>query len=161
MTAGTVAVAALALLGAVALAGVVARSSAGWRRFAAPAAEAARGIVLTLRRPIRALQLFGGSAGITASYALTLVLCVRAFGGDASLLALVAAYLVGSALGSLLPAPGGVGGIEAALVAGLLGAGMPVGPALAAVSTFRLLTFWLPILPGIAAFRYLRRSGAI
>ena len=161
VTVRTVTAAALALVGAVVLVGIVARSSAGWRRVVAPAAAATRGMALTLRRPVRALQLFGGSAGITASYALTLVLCVRAFGGDASPLALVAAYLVGTALGSLLPTPGGVGGIEAALVAGLLGAGMPVGPALTAVSTFRLLTFWLPILPGLAAFRHLRKSGAI
>jgi uncharacterized membrane protein YbhN (UPF0104 family) len=46
-------------------------------------------------------------------------------------------------------------------VAALTGLGVRVGPAVAGVLGFRLVTFWLPILPGWLAFRSLRREGVI
>jgi glycosyltransferase 2 family protein len=42
----------------------------------------------------------------------------------------------------------GLGALEAALIAGLTGFGLAGGPAVAAVLSFRLMTFGLPILPG-------------
>jgi glycosyltransferase 2 family protein len=51
--------------------------------------------------------------------------------------------------------------MEAALVAGLTAVGAPTGPAVAGVLVFRLLTFWLPILPGWLACRALRAVGTI
>jgi undecaprenyl-diphosphatase len=47
------------------------------------------------------------------------------------------------------------------LVAGLTAAGAASGPAIAAVLTYRLITYWLPVIPGFVAFRVLRRSGSI
>jgi uncharacterized protein (TIRG00374 family) len=66
-------------------------------------------------------------------------------------------YLTGSALGSIIPTPGGLGAVEAALTAGLTAAGVPGGVAVSAVLLFRLLTFWLPVPLGWAAFNYLER----
>ena len=60
-------------------------------------------------------------------------------------------YLTGSAIGSILPTPGGLGGVEAALTAGLTAAGLPGAVAVSAVLLFRLLTFWLPVPFGWAA----------
>jgi len=54
-----------------------------------------------------------------------------------------------------------VGSMEAALLAGLRAAGMASAVALPAVFLFRLGTFWLPILPGWAAFTWLKRSEHI
>ena len=54
------------------------------------------------------------------------------------------------------PARGGLGAIEAALVAGLTGIGVPPGPAVSAVLTYRLATYWLPVIPGWAAWRLLQ-----
>jgi undecaprenyl-diphosphatase len=51
--------------------------------------------------------------------------------------------------------------MEAALVAGLTGLGAPPGPAIAGVLTYRLITFWMPILPGWVMFRRLGRQGLI
>jgi undecaprenyl-diphosphatase len=51
--------------------------------------------------------------------------------------------------------------MEAALVAGLTAIGAAAGPAVAGVLAFRLLTFWLPILPGWLAFAWLQRSDRI
>ena len=51
--------------------------------------------------------------------------------------------------------------IEAALVAGLTGIGLPPGPAVSAVLTYRLATYWLPVVPGWAALRILQRQGYV
>jgi undecaprenyl-diphosphatase len=53
--------------------------------------------------------------------------------------------------------PGGLGAIEAALVAGLTGIGVPPGPAVSAVLTYRLATYWLPVLPGWLSLRFLQK----
>ena len=73
----------------------------------------------------------------------------------------VAVYLAGAAVASISPTPGGLGAMEAALVAGLTAVGAPTGPAVAGVLAFRLLTFWLPILPGWLAYRALSAAGTI
>jgi hypothetical protein len=79
--------------------------------------------------------------------------------GPPSLIDLAAAYLAGAAIGAASPTPGGVGAIEAALVGALIGFNFPSGSAVAGVLAFRLVTYWLPILPGTTAFRALRRIG--
>jgi len=56
---------------------------------------------------------------------------------------------------------GGLGAIEAALVAGLTGIGLPPGPAVSAVLTYRLATYWLPVVPGWAAWRLLQRRDYV
>lgn len=122
---------------------------------------AARNILGVLRQPARALQLFGSSAGVTLTYALTLAVSLRAFGIDTPLLEIVAVYIGGSAIASASPTPGGLGAIEAALVAALTALGVEAGPAVAGVLTFRLLTFWLPTIPGFFAFRALQRRKLI
>ena len=58
--------------------------------------------------------------------------------------------------GRVSPTPGGLGAVEAALVSGLTGYGMPDGKAVAAVLTFRLFTFWLPMLPGWFVFQHMQ-----
>jgi uncharacterized protein (TIRG00374 family) len=106
-------------------------------------------------------QLLGGSAGVTLTYALTLACCLAAFGAHLPLASTVAVYLAGAAVASVSPTPGGLGAMEAALVAGLTAVGAAAGPAVAGVLAFRLLTFWLPILPGWLAYRALRATGTI
>ena len=51
--------------------------------------------------------------------------------------------------------------MEAALVAGFTGIGMDPGVAVAAVLSYRLATYWLPVLPGWLAFRRLDGRGYI
>jgi uncharacterized membrane protein YbhN (UPF0104 family) len=51
--------------------------------------------------------------------------------------------------------------MEAALVAGFTSLGMESGVAVAAVLSYRLATYWLPILPGWLAFTWLQRTDRI
>jgi len=149
--------AAMALLGL----GLSLRSPASRRKVMGPVIKAGQGLLGVLRSPSRALELFGGVAGVTFANALTLAASLEAFGAKATLLKVVAVYLGGAALASASPTPGGLGAIEAALVAGLTALGIQAGPAVAGVLTYRLLTFWLPIIPGFLASRYLQHRQLI
>jgi undecaprenyl-diphosphatase len=131
------------------------------RRLQSALHRTSRALLATLRRPVRAAQLFGGSVATTFCYVLTLAICLHTFGAAVSLERVAAAFLGGTALAAAAPTPGGLGAVEGALVAALTGLGVHVGPAVAGVLTFRLVTFWLPILPGWLAFRSLRHHGAI
>ena len=56
-------------------------------------------------------------------------------------------------------APGGLGAVEAALSAGLTAAaGIPGGLAVSSVLLFRLVTFWLPTIPGWFSFNALQKA---
>jgi undecaprenyl-diphosphatase len=114
-----------------------------------------------LREPRRALKLWLGSLGITSSYIIALAMALAAFGAHASFEKVALVYLAGSAIASAAPTPGGLGAVEAALVAGLTATGVASGPAIAGVLTFRLATFWIPTLPGWVAFTKMRRRGEL
>jgi glycosyltransferase 2 family protein len=118
---------------------------------------AASSLADVLTDPLRVIGLIGGSLGITSSFILTLAASVAAFGGGVSFPEIGAAYLVAAALGSAAPTPGGLGAVEAALVTALTGYGMDTGPAVSAVLTFRLVTYWLPMLPGWFSFQQMQR----
>ncbi|GAA3211903.1 lysylphosphatidylglycerol synthase transmembrane domain-containing protein [Actinocorallia longicatena] len=66
---------------------------------------------------------------------------------------LFGAYIVGSAAGSAVPVPGGIGTAEAAFTGALVAVGIAAVPALQAVLIFRAVTFWAPVPVGIAAVR--------
>jgi len=111
--------------------------------------------------PLKVALLIGGSAMVTLSYVVALYLSTLAFGGHMAFATVGAVYLAGSAVAQAAPTPGGLGAMEAALVAGLRAAGMAAGIALPAVFMFRLATFWLPILPGWGCFTWLRRAELV
>jgi glycosyltransferase 2 family protein len=114
-----------------------------------------------IQQPRKLAEGIGGALMLTLCYILCLDTCVRAFGGSLALTSAAVVYLTGSALGSVVPTPGGLGAVEAALAAGLTATGMAAATAVSAVLLFRLLTFWLPVPLGSAAFSYLRRRQAL
>ncbi|WP_163513623.1 lysylphosphatidylglycerol synthase transmembrane domain-containing protein [Fodinicola acaciae] len=112
-----------------------------------------------LTRPRRVLTGMGGLFFQSICNVLVMAVCVRAFHGEASLLTITFVVVVGVALGSAAPTPGGLGAVEAVLAAGLTAAtGISPATAVSAVLLYRLLTFWLPVLPGWAAFSYMQRG---
>ncbi len=114
-----------------------------------------------LQQPRKLAQGIGGALLLTASYILCLSVCVQAVGGRIPLTSVAVVYLTGSALGSVVPTPGGLGAVEAALSAGLTATGMSAATAVSAVLLFRMLTFWLPVPLGWVAFGYLQRRQAL
>jgi uncharacterized membrane protein YbhN (UPF0104 family) len=106
--------------------------------------------------PVKLGLLLGGSALITLAYIGGLAASIQAFGRGPGLIVIGAVYLGAAALAAAAPTPGGLGAIEAALVAGLTGVGMQPGPAVSAVLLYRLATYWLPVLPGWLCWRPLQ-----
>jgi undecaprenyl-diphosphatase len=113
------------------------------------------------RRPVKITLLVGGSALITLAYIGGLAAAVQAFAGHFGFVELGAIYLAAAALAAASPTPGGVGAIETALIGGLIGIGVRSGAAVPAVITYRLATYWLPVLPGWAAFQMMQRRNLI
>lgn len=128
-------------------------------RITAALRSAASAIADALRSPRRAAVLFGGSAATTLLYVLTLAVSLAAVDAGVPMLQLFAMYLAATAVAAASPTPGNLGALELALTGGLATFSVPTGTALGAVLIFRLLTFWLPLLPGFLAFRYLHRGG--
>lgn len=94
--------------------------------------------------------------GLTSFYIFAFYLCLQAVGVDSSLWQVFIVFTVGTIAGAAIPAPGGLVGTEAGLVGGLVAYGVDPAPALAAVLLYRLLTYWLPLLPGFGLFVALR-----
>ena len=153
------------IAGALAVAAILAGAAIALRRRSsravAPVVSAARDLAAVVRQPRRAAVLFGNSAVLTISSGLALAASAVAVGVDVSLVSVMAVYLGGTAVASLSPTPGNIGAVEMALSAGLTAVGVPSAMAVAAVLVYRLLTFWLPIVPGFVAFRYLQRKQYI
>ena len=118
-------------------------------------------LVQVIQQPRKLAEGIGGALLLTACYILCLTTCVMALGGSIAITSAAVVYLTGSALGSAVPTPGGLGAVEAALSAGLTAAGLPGATAVSAVLLFRTLTFWLPVPAGWAAFGYLQRKQAL
>ncbi|MCI4141450.1 MULTISPECIES: lysylphosphatidylglycerol synthase transmembrane domain-containing protein [Streptomyces] len=117
-----------------------------------------------LQRPQKLITGIGGMLLLTACFVMCLDASIRAFGDEStsvSLASVAVVFLAGNALGSAAPTPGGVGAVEATLTVGLIAVGLPKEVAAPAVLLFRLLTLWLPVLPGWLAFNHLTRKAAL
>jgi glycosyltransferase 2 family protein len=113
------------------------------------------------QRPTKLAGGIGGALLVTAAYIGCLAVSVKAFGGSLPIVAVAVVYLTGSAIGSAVPTPGGLGAVEAALAAGLTAAGLHGATAISSVLLFRTVTFWLPVPFGWAALTYLQRHDAL
>jgi uncharacterized membrane protein YbhN (UPF0104 family) len=149
--------------GLVALAGAVLAVPAGRRmvraRLSPTFGQVLPRLVEVAQRPRKLALGLGGTILVSLAYILCLAACVAAFGGSISIAKIGVVYLTGATLGSIIPTPGGLGAVEAALTAGLTAAGVPGAVAISAVLLFRLMTFWLPVPLGWVALNYLERHN--
>ncbi|MER6817364.1 lysylphosphatidylglycerol synthase transmembrane domain-containing protein [Spirillospora sp. NPDC000708] len=118
-------------------------------------------LVDVLQSPRKLATGLGGTVGLTVAYVICLDASIRAFGGSLPWTAVVVVFLTANAVGSAVPTPGGLGAVEGALTLALTISGLTAETATSAVLLYRLLTLWLPVLPGWAAFAYLQRKEAI
>jgi uncharacterized membrane protein YbhN (UPF0104 family)/tRNA A-37 threonylcarbamoyl transferase component Bud32 len=132
-----------------------------WGRFGPLVRQIGPRLLTVVQQPRKLLEGIGGLMLLNAFYIAALVCCVQAFGGDLTVAAIGVVYLTGSVVGQAAPTPGGLGAVEAAMAAGLTAAGLDGGVAVSAVLTFRLVTFWLPTVPGYAALHTMQRQGLL
>ncbi|MEU9448830.1 lysylphosphatidylglycerol synthase transmembrane domain-containing protein [Streptomyces sp. NPDC048277] len=111
--------------------------------------------------PARLAVGVAGALGLPLVQIVGLGLSVHALGGDLPVVQLGAAYMAARLIASAAPVPGGLGALEAGLIAGLTALGMAAGPATSAVLVYRLLTFWLNVPLGAAALGVVQRRGYV
>jgi putative heme transporter len=83
--------------------------------------------------------------------------CFDAFGNPPAGGVIVMGYLAGT-LGNVIPLPGGLGGVEGAMIGAFLAFGVDPGLAVAGVLGYRTFEYWLPIVPGLIAYVRLHRN---
>jgi uncharacterized protein (TIRG00374 family) len=84
---------------------------------------------------------------------------LHAFGAPPPFPAVIMAYFIGQLL-NVIPLPGGIGGVEGGMIGALIAFGAPGSLAVLGVLLYRLISFWLPTLPGAIAYVRLRRTVA-
>jgi uncharacterized protein (TIRG00374 family) len=110
----------------------------------------------------RHLALTGvGALGGPIVQIVALWLCVHALGGQLPFVQVGAVYLGAHLVASAAPVPGGLGALEAALIAGLSALGMHIGAAASAVLIYRLLTYWLTIPVGWLSLKVAEQRGYV
>lgn len=131
--------------------------------------DALRDRLHPLRRQLRAvftrprflLALVGGVAAVNALMIVSLQTCLAGFGARPAFAIVAVVYLGGSTIAAVAPTPGGLGVMEAALVAGLTGLGVATGPAVTGVLAFRLASWWLPAGVGAISWASLHRRDLL
>lgn len=103
---------------------------------------------------------FGWSMWKWVSDALSLGLAALAVGTTPAISSLVIAFVAGKAVASIPFAPGGLLFVDGALIATLVGGGMPASQAMATVVVYRLISFALIAIIGWIVFLMLYRATA-
>ena len=101
--------------------------------------------------------ILAGAAGYLLFDVAMLGVCFAAFGNDVPPVGvLLVAYLIGQ-LGSLIPIPGGIGGVDGGLIGALVLYGVNAADAAVAVIAYRGLLLAIPAVLGLPALTILRR----
>ncbi|MFI5683542.1 YbhN family protein [Streptomyces sp. NPDC051636] len=111
--------------------------------------------------PARAVALWGGSLAFPALQAAALAAVGRALGLPVPPAHMALAYLAATVAVALVPTPGGLGSVEAALIVALVAVGGPASVATAVVLAYRIITVWVPLVPGAVTLAALVRLKII
>jgi hypothetical protein len=122
--------------------------------------EATRLVRRIAWKPLRHRGAIGGFVVYWTGDLLTLYAGLRAFEIRLAIPALVLAYATGYMVASAPLPLGASGAAEASLTVTLAAVGVALAPAALAVLVYRFCTFWLPLLPALAALPSLRRLSA-
>jgi uncharacterized membrane protein YbhN (UPF0104 family) len=107
--------------------------------------------------PRKIVYVLTGSVLSQLFVALALGAALHAVGEQLSLATLLVVITTASIIGGAVPVPGGLGVVEAGLIAGLTSAGVPQSQAVAAVFIQRLFTAYLPPIWGWVTLAWMRR----
>jgi uncharacterized protein (TIRG00374 family) len=121
-------------------------------------AQGTRTAIAFVRHPSSGAMALGGAIGFWAANIAILWASFHAFDVQVPLGVVVQGFFLGM-LANLIPfAPGGVGAVDAGMIGAFVLFGLPSAEVFAAVLTYRVIAFWLPIPPGIIAFFQLRNT---
>jgi uncharacterized protein (TIRG00374 family) len=130
------------------------------RLASAPAtiASGVRTAIAFVRNPSRGGLALAGAIGFWACNIGILWAAFHAYDVHVPFGVVVQGFFVGMVANLFPLAPGGVGAVDAGMIGTFVLFGLPSSEVFAAVLTYRLAAFWLPIPPGIVAFFQLRRT---
>jgi uncharacterized protein (TIRG00374 family) len=123
-------------------------------------ARGTRTALAFIREPKRGGLALLGSIGFWVANIGALWACFKAFDVHVAFGVVIQGYFVGMVANLIPGAPGGVGTVDAGMIGAFVLFGLPGAEVFAAVLIYRLLAFWLPVLPGFVAFLQLRRTVA-
>ncbi|MFW7415387.1 flippase-like domain-containing protein [Demequina sp. SO4-18] len=118
-------------------------------------------LVQVLGQPTRLMLGLGGNLLQTGAYVGAFYCTLQAFGQDLAVIDVAVLFFLSNAAGAIVPTPGGLGAVEAALIAGLLSAGIPWSVGTPVVIIYRLITYWARVPMGYAALKFLQRKGEL
>lgn len=98
--------------------------------------------------PSRVVALWGGAAAAPVLQGSVIASVGFSLGLPLSWAEVVLALLLASTAVGAVPAPGGIGPVDAALVFTMVAFGAPMGLATTTVIGYRVLSVWIPLLPG-------------
>jgi uncharacterized membrane protein YbhN (UPF0104 family)/tRNA A-37 threonylcarbamoyl transferase component Bud32 len=119
-------------------------------------------LVWVMGRPKRMAFAMVGTVIQFGGYVAAFYAALVSFGlTDLPLAAVALVFLIGNTAGSAAPTPGGLGGVEIALTAGLRTIGVATATAASAAVLFRAITYWARVPLGWLAFRHLQKRGEL
>ncbi|WP_084079556.1 lysylphosphatidylglycerol synthase transmembrane domain-containing protein [Demequina sp. NBRC 110057] len=116
-------------------------------------------LVQILGQPWRLAVGLAGNLVQTVAFVGTFFCTLEAFGQDLAIIDVTILFFLSNAVGAVVPTPGGLGAVEASLIAGLVGAGVPTAVATPVVLIYRVITYWIRIPLGYLAMNWLTRKG--
>ncbi|MCH9275319.1 flippase-like domain-containing protein [Bifidobacterium amazonense] len=121
----------------------------------------ARQLIDVLSDPKRLTLSIVGMLVLNVATGLGFWVALLAFGHMTNPIETLFMFLLANAIGSAMPTPGGLGGVEAALAFAFGAVGVPAGVALSATLLYRVVFYWLRIPLGAAAMKWLDRRNLI
>ena len=112
-------------------------------------------------QPQRLLAVLAGNMLMNIGFVGAFWASLKAMGGSLNLVTLSITYLASNSLGSVVPSPGGIGPVEAALTGGLQVAGIAVSIALPTAIIYRLVTFYGRAPFGWVALKIMQKRNLI
>lgn len=109
-------------------------------------------------RPWRLAAALISSMLLTSANVLCLACSALALGVHLPFVAILLVFTFGAGIAAATPTPGGLGGFEAGLAAGLIAYHVSSADALAVALLFRLVSYWLTLAVGAVAFMVARRQ---
>ena len=118
--------------------------------------EAVRGVVAD---PTRAIGLLGGNLATRIVRALVLWFVLVSLDQRLGLAVVLVVVIATGLLQAVVPVPGGIGVAEALMTGFLVALGVPEAPAFAATVTYRMIIFYIPVVQGTLALRWLAKRS--
>lgn len=109
-----------------------------------------------IRHPDRLLTAIIIALFINFGHIALLVFSGKAVGISISPSDALIALSIGIFIGGVIPTPGGFGAVEAGIISALILLGYPSNEAVTAALLLRIVTYWMPLMPGLFAYLYLR-----